>query len=114
MPTKRTPLNRARTPRIDAGTLELFKELLAVPEAQRDDDFQERERILHRQLGVAFTWLCASVSVLDDRPNYCHPDSVHFEGVQQVLALRQRLRELAGMTKAKATLRKFPKVETVG
>ena len=35
MPTKRTALNRPRTPRIDGETLALFMELNAVPKLQR-------------------------------------------------------------------------------
>jgi hypothetical protein len=49
MSTNRTPINRTRTPIIDAETLALFVELNAVPKRRRDTDtFKQRDRELAR------------------------------------------------------------------
>jgi hypothetical protein len=53
MSTNRTPLNRLRSPQIDAETLALFVELNAVPKRQRDSQtFKDRDRQLARRLDL--------------------------------------------------------------
>jgi hypothetical protein len=99
MPTKRTVINRQRTPPIDAETVKLFAELEAVPPRRRkSDEFKARDRELHRRLGLGGEWLCAVVSVLDRGPHYYLPESPHHEGAERVRAMRERLLAMAGMS----------------
>jgi hypothetical protein len=98
MPTKRTTLNRQRTPTIDAETLTLFTELENTsPRRRHSQDFKDRDRTLARRLGLGGEWLCAVVSVLDRGPHYYPPESPHYEGAERVRAMRERLLAMAGM-----------------
>jgi hypothetical protein len=101
MSTNRTPINRARTPLIDAETLALFVELNAVPMRRRDTQaFRARDLELHRRLGISIEWKCDVCSVLDpSRKSY--RTGFHHESWLRVRAVRLQLLEAAGMTEAR-------------
>jgi hypothetical protein len=102
MPSNRTPLNRARSPRIDSETIALFKELNAVPERRRESqEFQARDKELHERLGLGYERLCSQVSTLDPRPttHYRQNYQPHQYGNWlRMRELRLRLLTLAGIS----------------
>jgi hypothetical protein len=105
MPTKRTPLNRCRTPPIPPEAVELFKKLSKVPKRRRDNpEFRERDRTLHRMLGISGDWFCDVVSVLDTE-RVSHRTGIHHETWLRVRAVRERLLELAGMSEKASNVR---------
>jgi hypothetical protein len=95
MPTKRTALNRQRTPIIDAETVRVFLELSKAPKRMRDDpEFRQRDRELHRRLGISGEWMCSVVSVLDAGPmRGIRRGSPQEEDWLRVRAARERLLE---------------------
>jgi hypothetical protein len=103
MPTKRTPRERQRTPRIDAETVALFKQLDAVPKRQRkSQDFKDRDRELARRLGLGGEWMCDVCSVTDDE-RVSHRTGFHHESWLKVRAVRERLLALAGISEPRRT-----------
>jgi hypothetical protein len=74
MTTKRTPLNRQRTPPIDAEALRVFAELDAVPLASRFNwEFERRAYQLAQRLGLGEEHFCSRCSVLDHDSDPCWP-----------------------------------------
>jgi hypothetical protein len=100
MPTKRTPLNRARKAIIDAGTLALFVELENTPMRRRHSaEFKRRDRELARRLGLGSEWFCACCSVLDRDREPCHPPGyARNDSFWMVRAVRLQLLEAAGLS----------------
>jgi hypothetical protein len=100
MPTKRTPLNRQRSPRIDSETLALFVELEAVPPRQRKGvEFRQRDRELHQRLGLGSEWFCSVCSVLDgSRVPYYAAGSPQEDDWRRVRTTRLQLLAAAGMS----------------
>jgi hypothetical protein len=105
MPTKRTTINRQRTPTIDAETLALFVELNAVPMRRRDTDtFKQRDRALARRLDLGGEWMCDVCSVTDpSRKSY--RTGFHHDAWLKVRAVRLRLLAMAGMSEPPARKR---------
>jgi hypothetical protein len=98
MTTVRTPRNRDRKAPIDNAALTLFIALSKVPQRLRESDsFKDRDRDLHRRLGIAVDWLCAGASVLDGEPTYRKPGDVHYPSVVKAREVRTRLLAMAGM-----------------
>jgi hypothetical protein len=101
MPTKRIPLDRRRTPRIDAETLALFKELELVPPRRRHSaEFKRRDLELHERLDLTFGYKFMSCSVLN-RERTCYeqrPGYGIYEDWHKARAVRLRLLALAGMS----------------
>jgi hypothetical protein len=75
MPTKRTPLDRRRTPPISAEMVELFKELEITPPRRRQSaEFKRRDMELHERLDLTFGRKFMSCSVFDgERMTYARP-----------------------------------------
>jgi hypothetical protein len=102
MSTNRTPINRTRTPIIDAETLALFVELNAVPKGRRDTDtFKQRDRELARRLDLGGEWLCDVCSVTD-ASHKSYRTGMHHDSWLKVRAVRLRLLALAGISEAPA------------
>jgi hypothetical protein len=98
MPTKRTVLDRQRTPQIDAETLRMFVELESVPMRRRkSQSFKDRDRALARRLGLGGEWLCDVCSVTDPR-RQSYRTGFHHDSWLKVRAVRLRLLALAGMS----------------
>jgi hypothetical protein len=96
--SKRTPIDRRRSRRIDRETVARFKELELTPPRRRNTDtFKEQDYALHGQLGLGYERLCAQISVLDRRPHYYRPGGAHYENAERVRTTRLRLLTLAGM-----------------
>lgn len=102
MSTNRTPINRTRTPIIDAETLALFVELDAVPKRRRDTDtFKQRDRELARRLDLGGEWMCDVCSVTD-ASHKSYRTGMHHNSWLKVRAVRLRLLALAGISEAPA------------
>lgn len=102
MSTNRTPINRTRTPIIDAETLALFVELNAVPKRRRDTDtFKQRDRELARRLDLGGEWMCDVCSVTD-ASHKSYRTGMHHDSWLKVRAVRLRLLALAGISEARA------------
>jgi hypothetical protein len=102
MSTNRTPINRTRTPIIDAETLALFVELDAVPKRRRDTDtFKQRDRELARRLDLGGEWMCDVCSVTD-ASHKSYRTGMHHDSWLKVRAVRLRLLALAGISEAPA------------
>jgi hypothetical protein len=100
--TNRTPINRTRTPVIDAETLALFVELNAVPKRRRDSqNFKDRDRQLARRLDLGGEWMCDVTSVTDDE-RVSYRTGMHHDSWLKVRAVRLRLLALAGISQAPA------------
>ena len=99
MPTKRTVLDRPRTPTLDAETIALFTELEAVPIRRRDTrEFEERAYALAQRLNLGYEHFCARCSVLDRERRPCHPPGyARNDSFWKVRAVRLRLLEMAGL-----------------
>jgi hypothetical protein len=104
MPSNRTRINRARTPRIDAETLALFKELELVPlRRRRSAEFDERAVNLHRRLDLSFGYRFMSCSVLSrELTPHCRPGEGVWDDWHKARAMRLRLLAMAGMSEAPA------------
>jgi hypothetical protein len=106
MPTKRTPLNRRRTPAITAEMVDLYRRGLELQNRQG-----ERAHAEFVQVSKQLDWRLLErgphmVSIFDDlsgeQPGYLrsknnptHPD---FSGWESGRELQRRLREAAGLT----------------
>ena len=102
MSTNRTPINRTRTPIIDAETLALFVELDAVPKRRRDrNTFKQRDRELARRLDLGGEWMCDVCSVTD-ASHKSYRTGMHHDSWLKVRAVRLRLLALAGISEAPA------------
>ena len=102
MSRNRTPINRTRTPIIDAETLALFVELDAVPKRRRDTDtFKQRDRELARRLDLGGEWMCDVCSVTD-ASHKSYRTGMHHDSWLKVRAVRLRLLALAGISEAPA------------
>jgi hypothetical protein len=102
MSTNRTPINRTRTPIIDAETLALFVELNALPKRRRDTDrFKQRDRELARRLDLGGEWMCDVCSVTDASLK-SYRTGMHHDSWLKVRAVRLRLLALAGISEAPA------------
>jgi hypothetical protein len=102
MSTNRTPINRTRTPIIDAETLALFVELNAVPKRRRDTDtFKQRDRELARRLDLGGEWMCDVCSVTD-ASHKSYRTGMHHDSWLKVRAVRLRLLALAGISEGPA------------
>ena len=102
MPSNRTPLNRQRSPIMDAETLALFVELESTPKRRRDSQkFKDRDRELARRLGLGGEWLCDVTSVTDDE-RVSHRTGMHHDSWLKVRAVRLRLLAMAGISEAPA------------
>ena len=102
MSTNRTPINRTRTPIIDAETLALFVELDAVPKRRRDTDtFKQRDRELARRLDLGGEWMCDVCSVTD-ASHKSYRTGMHHDSWLKVRAVRLRLLALAGISEGPA------------
>ena len=100
MSTYRTPLNRLRSPPIDAETLALFVELNAVPKRRRDTDtFKQRDRELARRLDLGGEWMCDVCSVTD-ASHKSYRTGMHHDSWLKVRAVRLRLLNMAGISEA--------------
>lgn len=99
MPSKRTLVNRERSPRISAETVRMFATLESTPPPRRKtQEFKNRDRELARRLGLGGEWLCSVVSVLDRGPCYRTVGSPQHEDWLRVRAVRLRLLAVAGMS----------------
>jgi hypothetical protein len=97
MSTNRTPIDRQRTPRIDAETLALFVELENTPKRSRkSQSFKDRDRALARRLDLGGEWICDVTSVTDDE-RVSHRTGIHHDSWLKVRAVRLRLLAMAGI-----------------
>ena len=101
--SKRSVIDRPRTPRIDSETLALFMELNAVPKRRRESQsFKDRDREPARRLGLGGEWMCDVCSVTDDE-RVSHRTGFHHEAWLKVRAVRERLLALAGIREPRRT-----------
>jgi hypothetical protein len=100
MPSKRTVLDRPRTPAIDAETVALFKALNAVPLRRRESpEFEQRAYALAQRLGLGDEHFCSRCSVLDRERAPCWPPEYYAHGVwHRVRAIRLQLLEMTGLS----------------
>ena len=98
MPSRRTTINRPRTPVINAEMVAEFKALELAPKGRRDSQqFKERDIALHQQLGLWRERFCYQVSVLNARPSSHRVDEPQHKDWARVREARHRLLVLAGI-----------------